>query len=129
MYVAKALNTPQEDIIRVIIFEKTNDFVIIDNSKYNQKEIDHMAMMERESISRLNYGGRSGGSGSVVYSSTNSHSLSAFTKKNNSILNSHIKGVGLSCTYLNDKGAIKSYKSIYNNRLKQWMDNDDKLRF
>ena len=78
-----------------------------------------MAMMERESISRLNYGGRSGGSGSVVYSSTNSHSLSAFTKKNNSILNSHIKGVGLSCTYLNDKGAIKSYKSIYNNRLKQ----------
>ena len=81
MYIAKALNTLQEDIFRVIIFDKTNDFIIIDNSKYNSEEIDHMAMMEQESISRLDYGGRSGGSGSVVYSTTNSHSLSAVTKK------------------------------------------------
>ena len=86
-----------------------------------------MAMMEQESISRLDYGGRSGGSGGVVYSTTNSHSLSAVTKKNNSILNSHVKGVGLSCTYLNDKGEVKSYKSIYNDILMQRIDNDDKL--
>ena len=44
-----------------------------------------------------------------------------------SILNSHVKGVGLSCTYLNDKGEVKLYKSIYNDILMQQMDNDDKL--
>ena len=66
-----------------------------------------MASIEDESISKLEYGGRSGACGGIVYSTTNSHSLSKVTKKPNSILSPHVNGVGVICSYENKEKEVK----------------------
>ena len=126
-YLKYAIDPPPKGIIGVIKFKNTGDFVIIDDTNYSENEIKHMASNENESISKLDYGGRSGACGGVVYSTTNSHSLSNVTKKPNSILTSHTNGVHLSCSYENNSGDIKSYKSVYNDLLMQRMDHGGKL--
>ena len=74
----------------------------------------------------MEYGGRSGACGGVVYSTTNSHSLSKVTKKTNSILSTHVNGVGVTCSYENNAKETKSYKSIYNDLLMQRMGHESK---
>ena len=56
-----------------------------------------MAKVESTSIANLEMGGRSGACGGIVFSSTNSHSLSTVTQKPNSVLDCQHIGVGLQC--------------------------------
>ena len=85
-----------------------------------------MATIDNESISKFESGGRSGACSGVVYSTTNSRSLSKVTKTSNSLLSSHVNGVGVNCSYENKNGDIKSYSSVYNDLLRQWMDHGGK---
>ena len=103
----------------MFLFKKNNDFIIIDDSNYGKIEIKHMATIDNESISKFESGGRSGACSGVVYSTTNSRSLSKVTKTSNSLLSSHVNGVGVNCSYENKNGDIKSYSSVYNDLLRQ----------
>ena len=83
-----------DDTRGVIIFDKTRDFLIIDKSAYTTEEIEHMDKVKSTLIANLEMGGRSGACGGIVFSSTNSHSLSTVTQKLNSVLDCQHIGVG-----------------------------------
>ena len=110
----EALEFPKNKGIGLIIFERSNDYLILDKSTNSLSESIEMSRNKKESISNLQLGARAGAAGGIVFPQTNSHSLNNSCRSKNSKLSAHKKGVGVSCKYINEEGDIKEFKSVYN---------------
>ena len=76
----------------------------------------------------MELGYRAGTAGGMVFPTTNSHSLSKVTQKRNSFLFANKKSSGLTCHYINDNNAIKSYNGVYNGILMRKLISNQKTK-
>ena len=123
-----SISYPENNIKGLIIFEQSNDFILIDKVKNTMEDVINFSMSETESIKNLNLGGRSGAAGGFVNVGSNSHSLSKVTKKENSILIASKNSVGMSCFYDNNDGVTKKFNSVYNDIHMNKLNGKDKFK-
>ena len=109
-----SITMPKDNLIGLIVFEDTNNFLMIDRVPNRLEDIVKVSKNETKYIGNLETGPRSGAAGGFVQVGSNSHSLSQVTQKQNSILLSSKKSVSVTCAYENDKGETKKYSSVYN---------------
>ena len=122
------LSFPDDDIKGLIIFENTNDFVLIDKVPNSLEDIINFSKSEMSSISNLTLGARSGAAGGFVHEGSNSHSLSKVTQKENSILVASENSVSMSCFYDNNEGVTKKFNSVYNDIHMNRLNGKDKFK-
>ena len=115
----KSMELPEDGTVGVVIFPSANNFLIIDESYMTNDEILEVGRKESHSISKIEYGARSGPAGGTVFPDSNSHSLCEATKTSNSIFVAHTNGSGMSIEYINNEGEKKRFSSVYNDILMQ----------
>lgn len=108
----KSLSLPS-DIDYGIIILPFGDFIVLSHSSISACDAVELSTDETQEIKKLPVAGRSGSAGGVVFSNTNSHSLSGRAGKD-SIFVPQIKGTGVGCVYKNSNDTQRVFKSVYN---------------
>jgi hypothetical protein len=74
-----------DDSIILIDFNRNNNFLIIVPMSINEYTHNEIIQYEKCYLTKLEYKGRSGSAGGLVFPNTNSHSLSNVTRKESTI--------------------------------------------
>ena len=106
------IKAPGNSIIGVIKFSQGNDFAMLSPSNFRNLYTVKFSKSETMVITKGLTSHRSGSSGGIVTSSTNSKSLSKVTE-NSRLLTRSKKGVGMKVAYEN-MNTVKEYSGVYN---------------